>query len=116
MKRDIDWEEKLQGRRTYIDIKRTEGLKFLKNLHAVLRERGGSIVKIFNENPDTNELEILRELRRITEMIDALSELIENPVSSDLTFFFQQDNVKNQAKLIVQPFDLAYIFTKLFSG
>jgi Rad3-related DNA helicase len=62
------------------------------------------------------KLEMLRELRRITEMVSALADLIENPIKSDLTFFFQRTKRKKQVQLIVQPFDIAFIFSKLFRG
>ena len=112
----IYWEKNRLENKQFIEVKMEEGLDFLRKIQVVLTEREKDIAKILNENPQTMKLETLRELKRITEMVSALSDLIENPVSSDLTFFFQRDKLKKQVKLVVQPFDIAYIFSKLFRG
>ncbi len=112
----IIWEKNQLKKKQYIEIKMEKGLDFLRKLQVVLTERERNIAKILTENPETMKLEMLRELRRITELISALSDLIENPVASDLTFFFQRDKQKKQVQLVVQPFDLSYIFSKLFRG
>jgi Rad3-related DNA helicase len=112
----IDWEQNQLGNRQYINIKLTEGLKYVRNLQVALKEREMSTAQSLNENPEAIKLETLRELKRITEMIAALAELIENPASSDLTFFFLREMQKKQSKLVIQPFDIAYIFSKLFKG
>ena len=111
----IDWENLLKDTH-FIVITMTEGLDFLKKLHLVLIDREKSIATIINENPRRIDLEILRELRKITEMISALTDLIENPETSDLSFFFQRDRITNKTRLVVQPFDIAFIFSKLFRG
>jgi Rad3-related DNA helicase len=111
----ITWENQLENKH-FIEINMTQGLDFLKKLHIVLTEREESIATVLNENPSKIHLETLRELRKITEMISALSELIKNPESSDLSFFFQRDRFTKKVYLIVQPFDLAFIFSRLFRG
>ncbi|MHA2227348.1 MAG: helicase C-terminal domain-containing protein [Candidatus Hodarchaeales archaeon] len=112
----IEWEETELGNKQYIELPVQEGLSFINNLHRGLSEREANIATLLNENPQQIKLEILRELKRITEMVSALSDLIENPSSSDLTFFFQRDRQKRQTKLTLQPFDIAFIFAKLFRG
>ncbi|UCG01757.1 MAG: hypothetical protein JSW11_19380 [Candidatus Heimdallarchaeota archaeon] len=111
----IIWENQLENKQ-FIEIVMKEGLNFLRKLQGILTEREKDIASVLNENPKNINLETLRELRKITEMISALSELIKNPESSDLTFFFQRDRFTKQVQLIVQPFDLAFIFSKLFRG
>ena len=112
----IDWEKNDLKTKLYIEVERKEGLRFLKKLQGALTEREISIAKVLNEDPRSIKLEMLRELKRITEMVFALTDLIENPVSSDLTFFFKRTKQKKQVQLIVQPFDIAFIFSKLFRG
>ncbi|MHA2202326.1 MAG: helicase C-terminal domain-containing protein [Candidatus Hodarchaeales archaeon] len=111
----IVWEDRLENKQ-YIEITMNEGLDYLKRLQIVLTEREKNIATILNENPTNIKLETLRELRKITEMISALSDLIKNPESSDLSFFFQRDKFTKRVRLVVQPFDLAFIFSKLFRG
>ena len=113
--RFIAWENQLD-KNQFIEVNMVEGLDFLKKLHFVLVEREKDIAAVLNENPGKVHLETLRELRKITEMVSALSELIKNPESSDLTFFFQRDRVTQRVRLVVQPFDIAFIFSKLFRG
>ncbi len=112
----LDWEKNQLESKQYIEIKRENGLDFLKKLQIALTDREKQIALILNEKPDSVKLEILRELKNITDMISALSDLIENPVLSDLSFFFQREKAKKRVKLVVQPFDIAYIFSKLFRG
>ncbi|MFX1516328.1 MAG: helicase C-terminal domain-containing protein, partial [Promethearchaeota archaeon] len=114
-KKFIDWENQLNDNQ-YIEISMEEGLNFLKSLHSALIERETNIATVLNDNPRTINLETLRELRKITEMISALSDLIANPESSDLSFFFQQDRFTKKVMLTVQPFDIAFIFSRLFRG
>ncbi|MFX1282034.1 MAG: helicase C-terminal domain-containing protein [Promethearchaeota archaeon] len=112
----VNWENKLK-KRQWIEVKQDTGLNFIRQLQAVLTERERNIAKMLNESSQiTIKLDLLRELQKITEMVAALSDLIANPVSSDLTFFFQRDKSKKQVQLIIQPFEIAYIFTQLFSG
>lgn len=112
----IEWEKNQLGEKHYFIIEREVGVDFIRKLQIVLSAREASIAKILNEDPQSINLEILREMRRITEMIVALSDLIKNPDSSDLSFFFQRDGQKQDTKLVLQPFDIAYIFSKLFQG
>ncbi|MFX0125541.1 MAG: helicase C-terminal domain-containing protein, partial [Candidatus Hodarchaeota archaeon] len=111
----IVWENQLEDKQ-FIEIVMTEGLDFLRKLQIILTEREKDIATILNENPTKIDLELLRDLRKITEMISALSDLIKNPESSDLSFFFQRDKFTKRVRLVVQPFDLAFIFSKLFRG
>lgn len=111
----IAWIEQLKNKQ-YIEIRLEDGLDFLEKLQIALTDRETNIANILNENPQNTNLEILRELRKITEMVSALSELIQNPKSSDLSFFFQRDKQTKRERLVVQPFDLAFIFSKLFRG
>jgi len=110
-----EWEKNQLKEKKWIEVKKEEGLNFIRNLQVVLTERERNIAKnLNNSSQSTVKLEMLRELQRITEMVSALSDLIIDPVSSDLTFFYQRE--KKQVQLIVQPFEIAYIFSKLFSG
>ncbi|MFW9903900.1 MAG: helicase C-terminal domain-containing protein [Candidatus Thorarchaeota archaeon] len=113
--RFISWENQL-GNNQFIEVSMVEGMDFLKKLHLVLIERENNIATVLTENPSKIHLETLRELRKITEMVSALSELIKNPESSDLSFFFQQDRFTHHVYLVVQPFDISFIFSKLFRG
>jgi Rad3-related DNA helicase len=112
----IEWEKNQLGEKHYIIIEREIGLDFIRRLQTVLSAREASIARNLNEDPQSINLDILREMRRITEMIAALSDLIKNPDSSDLSFFYQRDGQKRDTKLVLQPFDIAYIFSKLFQG
>ncbi|MFX0049932.1 MAG: helicase C-terminal domain-containing protein [Candidatus Hermodarchaeota archaeon] len=111
-----EWERNRLGNRQYIDIALDEGLQFIRDLQLVLRERELTIAESLNENPESIKLETLRDLKKISEMITALGELISNPALSDLSFFFLREKQKKQSKLIIQPFDISYIFSKLFRG
>jgi Rad3-related DNA helicase len=110
-----EWESEL-AQKQYFYVNMESGLGFIRMVQTVLMEHEMSIAKSLNNDPNTINLDLLRELRRITEMIMALAELIRNPSLSDLTFIFQRDQQKNQVKLVVQPFDLTYIFSTLFKG
>ncbi|MFX1546993.1 MAG: helicase C-terminal domain-containing protein [Promethearchaeota archaeon] len=110
------WEKNQLQTKSYFEVEREEGLQFLNQLNLILTERELDIAKILNNNPQAIKPEMLRELKKITGMVSALSDLIENPLSSDLTFFFQRNKQTRRVQLIVQPFDLAYIFSKLFRG
>ncbi len=112
----LDWEKTLLGKNDYIRIDTTTGLSFIQQLQAVLRIRETEIAQKLNENPQTVSIDMLREFRRISELMIALTDLIKNPETSDLTFFFQRDNHKKQPKLIIQPFDISFIFSRLFRG
>jgi Rad3-related DNA helicase len=110
-----DWEGKL-AQKQYFYVKMNEGLEFIHKVQITLMDHEMSIARSLNKDPRGVNLDLLRELRRITEMIAALTELIKNPNRSDLTFIFQRDNQRNQVKLVIQPFDLTYIFSTLFKG
>ncbi len=112
----IDWEKNQLGDKFYTVIKREEGLDFVLKLKLVLSSREATIAKSLNDNPESVNLDVLREMKRITEMVLALSDLIENPVSSDLSFFFMRGKQQQEIKLVLQPFDIAFIFSKLFRG
>ena len=111
----IVWENQLNNNH-FIEVAMEKGLDFIKSLHSVLIEREKNIATVLNENPRKTDLETLRELRKITEMISALSDLIKNPESSDLSFFFQRDRFSKKVRLVIQPFDIAFIFSRLFRG
>ncbi|UCE13771.1 MAG: hypothetical protein JSV04_01020 [Candidatus Heimdallarchaeota archaeon] len=112
----LAWEQSYLTENQNVTLELEEGLEFIKKLQLILTQREQSIAKILKENPQSIQLETLRELKRITDMITALAELISNPIKSDLTLFFQRDNLKKQTQLILQPFDIGYIFSKLFRG
>jgi Rad3-related DNA helicase len=112
----IDWEKNQLGDKFYTIIEREEGVEFALKLKLALSSREASIAKSLNENPENVNLDVLREMKRITEMVLALSDLIENPISSDLSFFFMRGKQKQELKLVLQPFDIAFIFSKLFRG
>ncbi len=112
----LDWEKTLLQNKKYVILEKNIGLTFVQDLKSELSKQEASIAKTLNEDPQAINLDILREMRRIIEMIAALSDLIENPDSSDLSFFFQRDTQKQGTKLVLQPFDIAYIFSKLFRG
>ncbi|MHA2288964.1 MAG: helicase C-terminal domain-containing protein [Promethearchaeota archaeon] len=110
------WEKNLSEKKQFTEIDLHEGLDFLHILKGVLAKKELFIAKEINTRPDSINLESLRELRRVTELIAAISDLIENPSATDLAFFLQRDRGKRTPKLTVQPFDIAYIFSKLFRG
>ena len=111
-----EWEIKLLKKNPYAEIALQDGLVFLQDLKKSLTERELFIAKQLNINPQAISLDVLREFKRVTELISAISDLIANPKSADLAFFLQKDKLKNQLKLVVQPFDIAYIFSKFFRG
>ncbi|NHJ03133.1 MAG: hypothetical protein EAX86_13430 [Candidatus Heimdallarchaeota archaeon] len=110
------WETEELGDKYYFEIPQESGLEYVDKLQGALAAYETEMAKLLNENPVAANHDNLRELRRSSEMILALSELIENPVSSDLAFFFQRDGESRSTKLVLQPFDLAFIFSKLFRG
>ncbi|PWI49229.1 hypothetical protein CEE45_02490 [Candidatus Heimdallarchaeota archaeon B3_Heim] len=111
-----NWEKTLLKEKQFAEIDLQEGLDFLHMLKGVLAKKELFIAKQMNTRPDSISLDSLRELKRVTELITAISDLIENPNSADLAFFLQRDRSKGTLKLTVQPFDIAYIFSKLFRG
>ncbi len=110
------WETEQLGNNYYIEIPQQTGIEFVKRFKQALTEYEAEISKLLNENPSAANLDTLRELRRTSEMMLALSELIESPTEADLSFFFQKDEGSKGTKLILQPFDLSFIFSKLFRG
>ena len=111
-----NWEKTLLKEKQFAEIDLQEGLDFLHMLKGVLAKKELFIAKQMNTRPDSISLDSLRELKRVTELVTAISDLIENPNSADLAFFLQRDRSKGTLKLTVQPFDIAYIFSKLFRG
>jgi Rad3-related DNA helicase len=111
-----NWEKNLLKKNKYVEIELQEGLGFLRIVKGVLVNKELSIAKQMNTSPDSISLDSLREFRRVTELLAAISELIENPDAADLAFFLQRERDKAALKLTVQPFDIAYIFSKLFRG
>ncbi len=111
-----NWEKTLLKEKQFAEIDLQEGLDFLRMLKGVLAKKELFIAKQMNTSPDSISLDSLRELKRVTELVTAISDLIENPNSADLAFFLQRDRSKGTLKLTVQPFDIAYIFSKLFRG
>ncbi len=110
-----EWENEL-AQKQYFYVKIKPGLAFIRKVQTALMEQEMIIARSLNNDTNATNLDLLRELRRITEMMMALTELIKNPSLSDLTFIFQRDKQKNQVKLVIQPFDLTYIFSTLFKG
>ncbi|MHA2138231.1 MAG: helicase C-terminal domain-containing protein [Candidatus Hodarchaeales archaeon] len=111
-----EWEKTLSDHKQFTEIDLQEGMNFLHILKGVLAKKELFIAKEMNTRPDSISLESLRELRRVTELMTAISDLIENPSAADLAFYLQKDRGKGTLKLTVQPFDIAYIFSKLFRG
>ncbi|MHA2388961.1 MAG: helicase C-terminal domain-containing protein [Candidatus Hodarchaeales archaeon] len=111
-----EWEKTLSDHKQFTEIDLQEGMNFLHILKGVLAKKELFIAKEMNTRPDSISLENLRELRRVTELMAAISDLIENPSAADLAFYLQKDRVRGTLKLTVQPFDIAYIFSKLFRG
>ena len=111
-----EWEKTLSDNKQFTEIDLHEGMEFLHILKGVLAKKELFIAKEMNTRPDSISLESLRELRRVTELMIAISDLIENPSAADLAFYLQKDRGKGTLKLTVQPFDIAYIFSKLFRG
>ncbi len=111
-----NWEKTLLKDNKYINIELQEGLDFLRQLKGGLAQKELFIAQRMNTRPDSISLDSLRDFRRVTELISAISELIENPTDADLAFFLQRDRSTNSLKLSIQPFDIAYIFSKLFRG
>jgi Rad3-related DNA helicase len=111
-----EWEKTLSDHKQFTEIDLQEGMNFLHILKGVLAKKELFIAKEMNTRPDSISLESLRELRRVTELMTAISDLIENPSAADLAFYLQKDRVRGTLKLTVQPFDIAYIFSKLFRG
>ncbi|MHA2175784.1 MAG: helicase C-terminal domain-containing protein [Candidatus Hodarchaeales archaeon] len=111
-----EWEQNTLKDKKYVEIALEVGIAFLNQLKVVLSEREAFIAKQLNNSPNSMNLDTLRDLRRVTELILAISELIDNPKAADLAIFFQREYKKKTTKLTVQPFDISYIFTRLFRG
>ncbi|MHA2052397.1 MAG: helicase C-terminal domain-containing protein [Candidatus Hodarchaeales archaeon] len=111
-----EWEQNALKDKKYIEINLEVGIAFLNRLKDVLSEKEAFIAKQLNNSPNSLNQDILRDLRRVTELILAISELIDNPKAADLAIFFQREYKKKTTKLTVQPFDISYIFTRLFRG
>ncbi|MHA1971827.1 MAG: helicase C-terminal domain-containing protein [Candidatus Hodarchaeales archaeon] len=110
------WEtNKLQSKK-YVNIEQKEGISFVRRLQSALIDREQKIASELNTNPDNIDTNMLRELKRVSEMTDTLSRLTEKPESSDLQFFFQHSRKQNKTKLVIQPFDIAYIFSDIFKS
>jgi len=113
-----EWQQQL-GKQYYFYIQHEEGMHFITQLRESLTKREAEIATQMNYDPLGIDHDLLRELSRVMELISGLSELIENPQHSDLNFFFQRTEKKTdkkvlpRGKLVIQPLDIAYIFTKL---
>jgi Rad3-related DNA helicase len=99
-----------------VKIDLQSGLDFLLELKSKLSTKESIIAKQMNSNPQAIDFDILRDLKRVTELTSSISDLTENPQKTDLSFFFQKDREKKSTKLVIQPFDIAYIFKSLFRG
>ena len=111
-----EWEQNNLKDQKYVEIDLDAGTDFLNQLKVVLSEKEALIAKQLNIGPNSMNLDMLRDLRRVTELISAISELIKNPQEADLAIFLQREFKKKTTKLTVQPFDISYIFTRLFRG
>jgi Rad3-related DNA helicase len=111
-----EWEQNILKEQKYVELNLEEGINFLNQLKIVLSEKETIIAKQLNSSLNSMNLDILRDLRRVTELISAISELIKNPQEADLSIFLQREFKKKTTKLTVQPFDISYIFTRLFRG
>jgi len=112
----LGWEKNLLKQKQYVKIDLQTGLDFLLELKSKLSSRESVIAKQMNSNPQAISFDDLRDLKRVTELISSISDLIENPKVADLSFFLQKDREKKSTKLVIQPFDIAYIFRRLFRG
>ena len=110
------WEQNLLKQKPHVKIELQTGLDFLLELKSRLNAKELVIAKQMNSNPQGMSFDTLRELKRVTELTSSISSLIENPELTDLSFFFQKDREKKSTKLVIQPFDIAYIFRSLFRG
>jgi len=108
------WEKNKLQAKTYVNIQQEEGISFVRRLQSALIDREQEIASKLNANPNAIDTITLRELKRVSEMTDALNKLTENPESSDLQFFFQRSKKQNKTKIVIQPFDISYIFSDLF--
>ena len=112
----LGWEKNLLKQKQYVKIDLQTGLDFLLELKVRLSSKESTIAKQMNSNPKAISFDVLRDLKRVTELTSSISDLIENPKVADLSFFLQKDREKNSTKLVIQPFDIAYIFRRLFRG
>ena len=112
----LSWEKNLLKQKQHVKIDLQTGLEFLLELKNKLSAKELVIAKQMNSNPQAIGFDMLRELKRVTELTSSISDLIENPELTDLSFFFQKDRDKKSTKLVIQPFDIAYIFKSLFRG
>ena len=110
------WETTYLKDNHFIEINQNDGVEFLKELKQSLNQREEEIAKKLNIDPISVSHPILRELRKISELTNAISDLIANPKTSDTSFFLQRVGKTKQTKIVVQPFDISYIFEKLFKG
>lgn len=109
------WEKTRLIQRSYDFLPLEEGIAFLRNLQDVLHQREGEIALLLDRG-GVQDLEMLKELGRITELVRSIRELIENPRESDLQLILLRSSKEKPARLIVQPLDIAFIFKKLFQG
>ncbi|MCK4847778.1 MAG: hypothetical protein KAT16_02000 [Candidatus Heimdallarchaeota archaeon] len=112
----LSWEENLLKQKQFVKIDLQDGLDFLLELKKKLSSKESIIAKQMNTNPQAISFDALRDLKRVTELTSSISDLIENPQLTDLSFFFKTDREKKSTKLVIQPFDIAYIFRRLFRG
>jgi Rad3-related DNA helicase len=112
----LNWEKNLLKQKQHVKIDLQTGLDFLLELKSKLSAKESIISKQMNSNPQAISFDILRDLKRVTELTSSISDLTENPKLTDLSFFFQLDREKKSTKLVIQPFDIAYIFKRLFRG
>lgn len=113
------WEKNRLTKNKYVFLPLKEGLNFLRDLQEVLEQREKEAAVTLDAQSGVQEPESLRELGRITELIYSINELIENPQGSDLRFIFQRipgSAQPNSLRFIAQPFDISFIFSKLFKG
>ena len=111
-----EWETTYLGNKYYIEINQAEGIEFLRDLKYSLNQQEEEIARKLNIDPSSVSHTILRELRKISELTNAISDLISNPKGSDTSFFLQRMGKTKHIKIVVQPFDISYIFEKLFKG
>ena len=92
----LSWEENLLKQKQFVKIDLQAGLDFLLELKNKLSTKESIIAKQMNSNPQAIGFDILRDLKRVTELTSSISDLTENPQKTDLSFFFQKDKASGE--------------------
>lgn len=107
--------EKLKNKK-YVSIDLEEAIPFLRSLLAKITETEVYLAEKIKKKAIMTDDELLVDLKRVSEVHQTLSDLLKDYKSKDISVFLIREQKNPVPKLVVQPFEISYIFEELFKA